>query len=147
VKSLDGDLWSLLIADLGEGKVIGGSSTIGRKYGPPEFRAPEIENSNATYTAAADMYSLGQVAKDIVNMYWKAAEKKWDHSHLISKTVEDLIDRLVGSADPKDRPTANEVAEVMADLWRKATDEYGFHPENLDLAPYDKANASPEIPF
>lgn len=147
VKSLDDSLWNLLIADLGEGKVIGGSSTIGRKYGPPEYRAPEIEHSNATYTAAADMYSLGQLAKDIMSMYWKAAERKGDHSHLISKTVEDLIDRLVESADPKDRPTADKVANAMQDLWRKAMHEYDFHPENLDLVPYDNADPEPEIPF
>ena len=146
-KSLDDDLWNLLVADLGEGKVIGGSSTIGRKYGPPEYRAPEIEHSNATYTAAADMYSLGQLAKDIMNMYWKAAERKGDQSHLISKTVQDLIDGLVESADPKDRPTADDVAKVMRDLWAQAVNGCDFHPENLDLMPHYKADPSPEIPF
>ena len=147
VKSLDDDLWNLLISDLGEGKVIGESSTIGRKYGPQEYRAPEIEHSNATYTAAADMYSLGQLAKDIVYMHWKAAEKKGVDSHLISKTVEDLISRLVESTDPKHRPTAKEVAEAMQNIWRKTMYEYDFHPENLDLVPYVMADSEQEIPF
>jgi serine/threonine protein kinase len=147
VKSLDESLWNLLISDLGEGKVIGGVSTIGRKYGPPEYRAPEIEHSNANYTASSDMYSLGQLAKDIVKMYWTAAERKGVNAHFVSKTVADLIDRLVESTDPKDRPTAEEVAEAMQGLWRKAMHEYDFLPENLDLVQYAEADLEPEIPF
>jgi serine/threonine protein kinase len=147
VKSHDDSLWDLLISDLGEGKLIGGSSTIGRKYGPPEYRAPEIEHSNANYTAAADMYSLGQLAKDIVNMHWKAADRKGFNSHLISKTVEGLINALIESTNPKDRPTAEKVAEVMQDLSRKTTPEYNFLPGNLDLVPYARADPEPEIPF
>ena len=142
-----GENTEILIADLGEGKVAGGTSTIGRKYGPPKFRAPEIEFSNAEYTSSADMYSMGQLTKDIVRWYWDAAERQGDLSHLIPKAVQDLIKNLVESADPKDRLSAEEAVRLLQEVWGKGMDNYDFRPERIGLVEYDEGDGNEEIPF
>jgi hypothetical protein len=73
-----------------------------------------------------------------------AADTKGVNAHLISKTVADLIDRLVESTELKNRLAAEEVSDAMQGLWRKAMHEYDFLPQNLDLVPYAEMHLEPK---
>ena len=130
----------LLIADLGEGKVLGGaSSASGREYGNVEYRAPEVRTSGSSACSmASDMYSLGWLADDIVVEYWRAAERKGDHRRLISKTVMDVIMEL-RRVNPRERPSAEEVSERVPKAWRQGMcGDWDFHPTNIDLIEYEE---------
>jgi serine/threonine protein kinase len=85
-------LAGLLTADLGGGKIVGKTSTLGRQYGNAEFRAPEVQKyGSKAYTAASDMYAMGRHAEDIVTDYWEASKMVRDYRRQISQTLRDLI--------------------------------------------------------
>jgi serine/threonine protein kinase len=132
----------LLIADLGEGKIVGKTSTLGRQYGNAEFRAPEVQKyGSKAYTTASDMYAMGRLAEDIVTEYWEASERVGDHRRLISQTLRDLIPRLK-SEDPDLRPSAKEVRDAIQDVWRKGmAGAWDFDPHKIDLLPYEEQKA------
>ncbi|KAI9684106.1 MAG: Interferon-induced, double-stranded RNA-activated protein kinase [Trizodia sp. TS-e1964] len=124
----------ILITDFGEGKVLGGTSPIGRKYGSPEFRAPELESGSAEYTSAADMYSVGILTKQIVQWHWEEARKRHYRSPVISTTIQEILEKLLKSKDPNDRPSAHDIMELLAPKWPRGVDFYG----DLDLVRYVK---------
>jgi len=137
----------LLIADLGEGKIVGKASTLGRQYGNTEFRAPEVQKFGPlAYTTASDMYAMGRLAEDIVTEYWEASKRVGDHRRLISWTLRDLVMRLK-SEDPDLRPSANEVRDALQDIWRKGTSgAWDFDPRKIDLVSYEEPKAEATDP-
>jgi len=135
------------ITDLGLSRPANEKDKEGKIYGVLPYVAPEVLLEKG-YTKSADIYSFGMVAYEVLS----GLPPYYDlpHDHLLGKEIcckglrpqfqikipqllEDLIKRC-WNANPSERPTANELHEVLTDwfneiYWERNTEFYQQYRE------------------
>jgi len=124
------DYYAISITGLRLSKPINSQSETGQIFGVIPYVAPEVL-AGKPYTPAADVYSFGIIAYDVLSELPPYCDRKYDISLSldickglrpkfqikIPQLLADLINRC-WDADPQQRPSANELDKIL-DSWRK----------------------------
>ncbi|KLL03501.1 MAG: hypothetical protein MRECE_15c027, partial [Mycoplasmataceae bacterium CE_OT135] len=151
---------SCLITDLGLCKPANEASQEDKIFGVMPYVAPEVLRSSP-YTQASDIYSFGIVAYEILSGFPPYYNKAHDINLAIEicqgsrpkfqikipRLLEDLIKRC-WDADPKKRPTANELEKILR-KWQEeiSKEENTEFTKQLQIAEEHNNNLSDSIKF
>jgi len=118
-----------LISDLGESQLTNDNSLGRTAYGDPRYWAPETRNSHQ-YSKASDVYALGRIVANIVEVNWQVASEKEIATKLIPEAVLRMI---IDFQDPRPerRPSASAICQTMDDA------RLSEGRNNLRLVPFD----------
>jgi serine/threonine protein kinase len=141
---------TLKIGDFGLSRLIDGSESPSERFkkGDGRYLAPELLDSTASITTAADIFSLGISVYEMATDY-KASEALWNdviNNHLkydkISKDLKPLIARMVGK-DPSFRSSAGHCL-LTNDKLQKLAKENGLESFREEYSNEDMEESSVE---